>query len=115
MADQTITRLAAEDHQTDWGMRIISDRSNVYDGFWLSLWAQCGRSLPDGLRSVNTGTIESFPHTPICARMPCSRWMVPWDTSRKFSLAITTSPSQPALRTRSGRPRWSSVRYCAEC
>jgi glycogen debranching enzyme len=31
-ADQTITRLAAEDHQTDWGMRIISDRSNVYDG-----------------------------------------------------------------------------------
>jgi glycogen debranching enzyme len=31
-ADQTITRLAAEDHQTDWGMRIISNRSNVYDG-----------------------------------------------------------------------------------
>ncbi len=31
-ADQTITKLAAEEHQTDWGMRIISDRSNVYDG-----------------------------------------------------------------------------------
>jgi glycogen debranching enzyme len=31
-ADQTITRLAAEDHQTDWGMRIISQHSKVYDG-----------------------------------------------------------------------------------
>ncbi|HEX4785107.1 MAG TPA: hypothetical protein VH350_12240 [Candidatus Sulfotelmatobacter sp.] len=31
-ADQTITRLAAEDHQTDWGMRIISEQSKVYDG-----------------------------------------------------------------------------------
>lgn len=31
-ADQTITRLAAEDHQTDWGMRIISQQSKVYDG-----------------------------------------------------------------------------------
>jgi glycogen debranching enzyme len=31
-ADQTITRLAAADHQTDWGMRIISQQSKVYDG-----------------------------------------------------------------------------------
>jgi len=31
-ADQTITKLAAEEHQTDWGMRIISNRSSVYDG-----------------------------------------------------------------------------------
>ncbi len=31
-ADQTISRLAEEDHQTDWGMRIISKRSKVYDG-----------------------------------------------------------------------------------
>jgi glycogen debranching enzyme len=31
-ADQTITRLAAADHQTDWGMRIISNRSSVYGG-----------------------------------------------------------------------------------
>jgi len=31
-ADQTITQLAAEDHQSDWGMRVISRRSNVYDG-----------------------------------------------------------------------------------
>lgn len=31
-ADQTITQLAAEDHQADWGMRIISQRSKVYDG-----------------------------------------------------------------------------------
>ena len=31
-ADQTITKLAEEEHQTDWGMRIISDRSSVYDG-----------------------------------------------------------------------------------
>ena len=31
-ADQTITKLAAEEHQTDWGMRIISDRSTIYDG-----------------------------------------------------------------------------------
>ncbi|HET7891011.1 MAG TPA: hypothetical protein VFL34_05775 [Candidatus Sulfotelmatobacter sp.] len=31
-ADQTITRLAAEDHQTDWGMRIISQQSKAYDG-----------------------------------------------------------------------------------
>jgi glycogen debranching enzyme len=31
-ADQTITQLAAEDHQTDWGMRIISLHSKVYDG-----------------------------------------------------------------------------------
>ena len=31
-ADQTITRLAGEDHQTDWGMRIISRQSKVYDG-----------------------------------------------------------------------------------
>ena len=31
-ANATITRLAAEDHQTDWGMRIISNHSKVYDG-----------------------------------------------------------------------------------
>jgi glycogen debranching enzyme len=31
-ANQTITQLAAEDHQTDWGMRIISQHSKVYDG-----------------------------------------------------------------------------------
>jgi len=31
-AEDTITRLAAEDHQTDWGMRIISNQSKVYDG-----------------------------------------------------------------------------------
>jgi glycogen debranching enzyme len=31
-ADQTINQLAAEDHQTDWGMRIISRQSSVYDG-----------------------------------------------------------------------------------
>src|SRR5579859_1938705 len=31
-ADQTITHLAAEEHQTDWGMRIISQQSKVYDG-----------------------------------------------------------------------------------
>jgi glycogen debranching enzyme len=31
-ADQTITQLAAEDHETDWGMRIISNQSKVYDG-----------------------------------------------------------------------------------
>jgi glycogen debranching enzyme len=31
-ADKTITQLAAEDHQTDWGMRIISRQSKVYDG-----------------------------------------------------------------------------------
>jgi glycogen debranching enzyme len=31
-ADDTITQLASADHQTDWGMRIISQRSSVYDG-----------------------------------------------------------------------------------
>ena len=31
-ADSTITQLAAEQHQTDWGMRIISDQSKLYDG-----------------------------------------------------------------------------------
>jgi glycogen debranching enzyme len=31
-ANETISKLAAEDHQTDWGMRIISNRSKVYDG-----------------------------------------------------------------------------------
>jgi glycogen debranching enzyme len=31
-ANQTISKLAAEDHQTDWGMRIISNHSKVYDG-----------------------------------------------------------------------------------
>jgi glycogen debranching enzyme len=31
-ADETITKLASADHQTDWGMRIISQRSPVYDG-----------------------------------------------------------------------------------
>ena len=31
-ANSTITKLATEEHQTDWGMRIISNRSKVYDG-----------------------------------------------------------------------------------
>jgi glycogen debranching enzyme len=31
-ADETITRLAGADQQTDWGMRIISQNSRVYDG-----------------------------------------------------------------------------------
>ncbi|HET9305404.1 MAG TPA: hypothetical protein VFO46_05195 [Candidatus Sulfotelmatobacter sp.] len=31
-ADETITQLAAEEHQADWGMRIISRQSKVYDG-----------------------------------------------------------------------------------
>lgn len=31
-ANETITKLAAEDHQADWGMRIISRESKIYDG-----------------------------------------------------------------------------------
>jgi glycogen debranching enzyme len=31
-AEEMITRLADADHETDWGMRIISSRSKVYDG-----------------------------------------------------------------------------------
>jgi glycogen debranching enzyme len=31
-ANETISKLSAEDHQTDWGMRIISNHSKVYDG-----------------------------------------------------------------------------------
>lgn len=31
-ADDTITKLAGEDHQSDWGMRIISRQSKVYSG-----------------------------------------------------------------------------------
>lgn len=31
-ANETITKLAAEAHQSDWGMRIISRESKVYDG-----------------------------------------------------------------------------------
>jgi glycogen debranching enzyme len=31
-ADQAISQLATFDHQTDWGMRIISDKSKAYDG-----------------------------------------------------------------------------------
>jgi glycogen debranching enzyme len=31
-AEQTISQLAGEEHQTDWGMRIISRKSSVYDG-----------------------------------------------------------------------------------
>lgn len=31
-ADDTITRLESVDHQADWGMRIISQQSPVYDG-----------------------------------------------------------------------------------
>jgi glycogen debranching enzyme len=31
-ADDTITQLAAVEHQTDWGMRIISQQSKIYDG-----------------------------------------------------------------------------------
>jgi glycogen debranching enzyme len=59
-ADQMITQLAEADHETDWGMRIISSRSKVYDGsgyhfgaVWplFTGWASVGeyryhRSLP---------------------------------------------------------------------
>jgi hypothetical protein len=31
-ADKMITQLAGDDHDTDWGMRIISSHSSVYDG-----------------------------------------------------------------------------------
>jgi glycogen debranching enzyme len=31
-ADETITRLSPEEHQADWGMRIISRQSKIYDG-----------------------------------------------------------------------------------
>jgi glycogen debranching enzyme len=31
-ADDTIAQLAAVDHETDWGMRIISSQAKVYDG-----------------------------------------------------------------------------------
>jgi len=31
-ADSTIAKLSSEDHQTDWGMRIISKQSKLYDG-----------------------------------------------------------------------------------
>ncbi len=31
-ADQMITKIADADHQTDWGMRIISSQSKIYDG-----------------------------------------------------------------------------------
>ena len=31
-ADETISQLARADHETDWGMRIISQQSKIYDG-----------------------------------------------------------------------------------
>lgn len=31
-ANETITKLAAEEHEADWGMRIISRQSKIYDG-----------------------------------------------------------------------------------
>lgn len=31
-ADETVSQLATVDHQTDWGMRIISDKSKAYNG-----------------------------------------------------------------------------------
>lgn len=31
-SESTIQRLADDDHQTDWGMRLISNRSSIYDG-----------------------------------------------------------------------------------
>jgi glycogen debranching enzyme len=59
-ADQMITQLSEAEHETDWGMRIISDRSKSYDGsgyhfgsVWplFTGWASVGeykyhRSLP---------------------------------------------------------------------
>ena len=59
-ADQTITKLAAEEHQTDWGMRIISDRSNVYDGsgyHYGSVWAIVHGV---GLCGCSTGITANF-------------------------------------------------------
>ncbi len=114
-ADQTITQLAADDHQTDWGMRIISAALESLRRFWISLRFGVAAVHGMGFRR----------RIPLSSRLPrllepaferaCSVRTARSDTSRKSCRVITTNRSLPVRHTRSGLPRWSSVRFCAAC
>ena len=88
--------------------------SKVYDGsgyHYGAVWP-----LFTGWASVGEYRYHRpLPAYPICARTLCSRPMGRSVISPKCFLAISTSRSRPARRTRSGRRRWSSARSCAAC
>ncbi len=105
-ADQTITQLAAEDHQTDWGMRIISQHSKVYDGsgyHYGSVWP-----LFTGWASVGEYRYHrAFPaYSNLRANALARRRTARSAISPKFSPETTTSRSRPVRRTRSGLRPW---------
>ncbi len=113
-ADDTITQLAAEEHQTDWGMRIISGSRRSMTDPAITL-DPCGRCLPGGRRWPNTATIARFRLIPIFERTPCSGSMARLATSRKCCPGIITNRLRRVLRIRSGRRPWSSARFYAGC
>jgi len=105
-AEEMITRLADADHETDWACASFHRIRNSttpsgyhYGSVWplFTGWASVGeyryhRALP----AYSNLRRERYAH---------AGWIAPV-TTRKFCPAITTSPSPPVRRTRSGRRPW---------
>ena len=104
-AEAMIPQLADSDQQSDWGMRIISDRASRFSGggyHYGSVWP-----LFTGWASVGEYRYHRRCRLmKICARMRCSRSTVRSAMSPRFCRAMCTSRCRRVRRTRSGRRRW---------
>ena len=113
-AEEMISRLADADHQTDWGMRIISSTLAPLRRLRLSLRLGVAAVHRMGLRRrIPLSSRISGLCQPAIQRFAAS--MVALATSPRFFPATTIRLSRPVRRIRSGRRRWWSVRFCAAC
>ena len=103
-----LDQLSDSDHETDWGMRIISALDPRYDpsGYhYGSVWPLS----QDGLRLANTAIIARLPATIIYGQTPCWLRMGRWVTWLKFFPATITSRCRRTRLTRYGLRQWSSA------
>jgi len=70
-AQRMLNLLAGPDHETDWGMRIISSQEPKLQSRRLPFWIGLAFVSQAGRRSANIAIIALLRHTPIFARTPC--------------------------------------------